>query len=113
MGHFEALFVTLYHISAFLVVELTQAIDDFVLTWHINLVQRLLHLGFKFNIFYLALSYPGIFWINQELKILTFILKLPKSLFPFDLTAISLFFSLDLIMMQLIILFRQFLIFFL
>ena len=112
MGHLHALLIPLQHV-VLLLVELAQALHDLVLAWIVDLFQSLLHLGFKLDVFHINLLNPLVFGVNQELEVLAFLLQLPERSLPLDVTRVPLLLGLDDLVMQLVVLLRQFFIFFL
>jgi hypothetical protein len=96
-----------------LLIELAQSLYNLVLAWIVDLLQGLLHLSFELNVLLVNLRDSLVFRVNQELKVLTFLLQLSEGSFPLDVTRISLLFSLDDLVMQLVVFFDQFLILFL
>lgn len=103
----------LQQIRFFLAVELTQSLDNLVLVRQVNALQILLHLRFQLNLLLFKVSYSLILGIDQELEVLALILQLAECVPPLKLSRLPFFPGLDNLHMQLIVLFRQFLILFL
>jgi len=110
MGHFNALFITLKEVIAIVFIECAKPLHNLILARKINLFERFLHLRLQLDILNINFLNSHILRVNQELKILAFLLELAQSLLPFKLTRISFFFDLDDLMMKLIILLCELLI---
>jgi hypothetical protein len=66
VGHLNALLIALKHVI-FLLVKLTESLDNLVLAWVVDLFKCLLHLSLKFDVFMIDLRDPLVFGVNQEL----------------------------------------------
>ena len=107
VSHINALLIPLEKVVSAILIKSTQPINNLILARKINLFKRFLHLRFQLDVLSINFLNSHILWVNQELEILAFFLKLTQGLLPFELTSISLFLDLDYFMMELIVLLRE------
>jgi hypothetical protein len=91
----------------------SQSSKNLILRWQIKFLHYTIKLLSKLQIFSIKLLVSQILLTDQEPEILSLILGLPQNSFPSEFSSISIFFTLNKLEMQVIVLLYESLVFFL